>query len=157
MERKSRIGLLVAGCAAAAAIAGLVVYSNVAEERLRPATQEEVAIHLQGEWNGVAVDSWNQHWTVFKTYGPLQNNRFEGSGRWQGSSCPNRAIAGLVEGNRISEVITYTDVPKGAPSFCGRQSHEKYEMKIGEDGALHLVGTWDAGEYRGTVELTKAR
>ena len=157
METKSKVGLLVLG-AAVVAVAGLIIYSIAGGDNLRPATPDEVAKHLKGEWAGVAVGSNTQQWDTFKTYGGLQGDRFEGRGGTRTKTpCPNYVIAGSVEGNRISEVLTRTDVPDGAPSYCRRQGHTTYEMMIGKDGTPHLVGSWDLGEYAGTAELKKVR
>ena len=157
METKSKVGLLVLG-AAVVAVAGLIVYSIFGGDKLRPATPDEVAKHLQGEWSGVSVDRWQHHWDIFKTYGALQGNRFEGKGGVRAKTqCPKYIMAGSVEGNRISEVHTHIDIPDGAPTRCRRQRHAKHEMKIGEDGTPHLIGSWDSGEISGASELTKVR
>ena len=111
METKSKVGLLVLG-AAVVAVAGLIIYSIAGGDNLRPATPDEVAKHLPGEWVGVSVvNSGNHFHGILKAYGGLQGNKFEGKGRKQAKSqCPSFVFAGSVEGNRISEEFTWTGV-----------------------------------------------
>lgn len=157
MSTRKKVGLLVAVAAAITLVAGLGAYQLIWKEQLRPATTDEVSAHLQGVWVGTSVNNVQEIREGTITIRLLGGNRFDGEEDWRGQSrCPDKVFSGTFADDKVSWAFTYVNVSPGSPSYCSAKGHADLEMKIGEDGTPHLIGTWEVEGWTGSLELTES-
>ncbi len=158
MSARSKIVLPVVAIAVVVGIVGVVSYDIFWKERLRPATPDEVAAHLQGDWSGVSVNNVQESRKGIITIRRLDGNRIEGEEDWENATlCPDKVFSGIFAENKVSWEFTYVNASPGLPGYCNAKGHTDLEMKIGEDGTPHLIGSWEVEGWWGRLELTKAR
>lgn len=158
MSTRSKVGFLVVAIVIVGLIGSLGAYQVFWKEQLRPATGEEVAAHLQGDWTGISVNNVYESREGTVRIGRLDGNRFEGEEDWRGQTlCPEKVFSGIFEENKVSWEFTYVNVSAGSPAYCRMKGETHLEMRMGEDGTPYLIGSWKVEGWSGSLELEKVR
>ncbi len=117
MSTGAKIGLLVVAIGIAALVGSLVAYQLFWKEQLRPATGEEVAAYLQGDWIGGSVNNAHEIREGTIKIRRLGGNRIEGEEDWRGQTrCPDKVFSGTFASNKVSWEFTYVNVSPGSPA-----------------------------------------